>query len=343
MLQAARRLPLLPALILCLCAFAAQGFAQEQASPEEEYDRLFQIGLQAISDRDLSLSERAFKRCVQLFPDRAVSYYNLACTYSLMDKAPEAVEQLRASFERGFQDVAHMERDLDLEKIRRSPVFRKAISDFKELILKDYDQALTEIPAGSGKVPVLVWIHDQQGKPTSDMQELKAAFPDWAIVMPLGKLDPQTNSHVWDGRSEFVITDRTRKVLHDQAERLDLERVVFVGEGIAGQLALQAATHNPELASLGVIAAGPGLEGPVQDTDLSGLKAYLLVNEQDGREVAGGILARNALAQDKCPVVLERLGQPKPLTRDRAVFLRALSWLQGKKVQLPGAGSVREF
>ena len=343
MLQAARRLPLLPALILCLSALIAPGFAQEQGTPEEEYDRLFQVGLQAITDRDLGLSERAFKRCVQLFPDRAVSYYNLACTYSLMDKAPEAVEQLRASFQRGFQDVSHMERDLDLEKIRRNPVFRKAISDFKEIILKDFDQALTEIPAGKTKLPVLVWIHDQQGKPTSDMAELKDAFPDWAIVMPMGKLDPANNTHVWDGRSEFVISDRVRGVLRDNAARLDADRVVFVGEGIAGQLALQAATHNPELARLGVIAAGPGLEGPVQDTSLTGLRAYLVVNAQDGREVAGGIIARNALAKDKSPVVLERYGQPKPFTRDRAVLLRALAWLQGEKVELPGAGSVQEF
>lgn len=342
MLHASRRLPLLPALILCLVASAGTSFAQQAEAPEQEYDRLFQIGLRAIGERDLNLSERIFKRCIQLFPDRPVSYYNLACTYSLMGKAPEAVAQLRASFERGFQDVAHMQRDMDLEKIRRTPVFRKAISDFEEQILGEFDQPLTHVPQG-GSNPVLVWIHDQQAKPTSDLQALREAFPDWAIVLPLGKKDEKTNSHVWDGRNEFVISHGLRNFLRDQAEHVDRDRIVFVGEGVAGQLALQVASHNPELASLGVIASGPGLEGAVQGTDLSGLKAYLVVNEQDTREVVGGILARNALAEDDCPVVLERYRLAKPFTKDRAVLLRALGWIQGKEVSLPGAGDAREF
>lgn len=347
MLHAARTL--IPALLLCLGAFTLPTYAQGRVprppaeAPEEEYDRLFRLGLQALTDRNLPIGERIFKRCIQLFPDRPVSYYNLACAYALQGKAQEAVEQIRVAFEKGFQDVSHLERDMDLEKIRRTPVFRKAMSDFKAAILKDFDRPLTHVPEVQGKAPILVVIHDQGGKPTSDMMELKEAFPDYAIVIPMGKLDPSKGAHNWDQRAEFVITNGVRKFLEEESKYLDTDRIFVIGEGAAGRIALQVAAQNPELATGGVLVAGPGLEAAVSDTDLSGLKVYMVVNEQDQREVIGGIIARNALADADCPSVLERYRLPKPFTKDRAVMLRGLAWLQGKKISLPGAKGSREF
>ncbi len=346
MLHAAR---LILALLLCLSAFALPSYAQGRPpqpaaeEPEQEYDRLFRLGLKALTERNLPIGERIFKRCIQLFPDRPVSYYNLACAYALQGKAAPAVEQLRLSFEKGFQDVAHLERDMDLQPIRRTPVFRKAMSDFKATIMKEFDRPLTHVPEVQGKAPVLVVIHDQGGKPTSDMLELKEAFPDYALVLPMGKLDPTKNAHSWDQRSEFVITSGVRKFLEEEAKHLDTDRIYVIGEGAAGQIALQFAAQNPELATGGVLVAGPGLEAPVSDTDLSGLKVYMVVNEQDQREVIGGIIARNALADADCPSVLERYRLPKPFTKDRAVMLRGLAWLQGKKISLPGADGSRDF
>lgn len=340
---------LIPALLLCLGAFALPAQAQgrppqpQAEAPEQEYERLFALGLQALTERNLPIGERIFKRCIQLFPDRPVSYYNLACAYALQGKAAEAVEQLRVAFEKGFQDVSHLERDMDLEKIRRTPVFRKAMSDFKAAIMKDYDRPLTTVPEVQGKAPVLVVIHDQGGKPTSDMMELKEAFPGYAIVMPMGKLDPRKNAHDWDQRAEFVISHGVRKFFEEEGEHLDTDRVYVVAEGQSGRIALQFAVHNPELATGGVLVAGPGLHAAVSDSDLSGLKVYMVVNEQDQNEVVGGIIARNALADADCPSVLERYRLPTPFTKDRAVMLRGLAWLQGKKVSLPGAKGSREF
>lgn len=346
MFHAAR---LIPALLLCLSAFALPAYAQQRPprpaaeAPEQEYDRLFRLGLKALTERNLPIGVRIFKRCITLFPDRAVSYYNLACAYALQGKTAPAVEQLRLSFEKGFQDVSHLERDMDLENLRRTPAFRKAMSDFKTTVMKDFDRPLTHVPEAQGKAPILVVIHDQGGKPTSDMIELKEAFPGYAIVMPLGKLDPSKNAHNWDQRAEFVITSGVRTFLEEEAKHLDTERLYVIGEGVAGRIALQVAVQNPELATGGVLVAGSGLEAPVSDTDLSGLKVYMVVNEQDQREVIGGIIARNALADAGCPSVLERYRLPKPFTKDRAVMLRGLGWLQGKKVSLPGAKGSREF
>ncbi|MBL4844204.1 MAG: tetratricopeptide repeat protein [Planctomycetes bacterium] len=349
MFQAARRFTLIPALLLCLGAFAAPAEAQprpprpQPEAPEAEYDRLFMVGLQALTARNLKVGERVFKRCIKLFPDRAVSYYNLACAYALQGKTSEAVAQIRISFEKGFQDVSHLERDMDLEKIRRAPAFRKAMSDFKEQILQEFDRPLTYLPDKGKKAPILVVIHDQGGKPTSDLMELQEAFPSFAIVMPLGKLDQARNVHVWDGRAEFVITHGLRRFLREEAKRVDANRLFVIGEGAAGRIALQVSAQNPELVTGGVLVAGPGLEVAASDTDLSGLRAYLVVNEQDRREVIGGILARNALAEADCPTVLERYRLPKPFTKDRAVMLRGLSWLQGNQTSLPGSKGSREF
>src|SRR5690606_37831663 len=57
--------------------------AQTELEKEQEHATRFTEGLQAITARELDVAQRAFERCVALYPDRAVSYYNLACVHAL--------------------------------------------------------------------------------------------------------------------------------------------------------------------------------------------------------------------------------------------------------------------
>ena len=332
------RAPLL-ALLLGLLLAGPASAQQQQPSKEERYDQAFQAGLQLLTDRKIDASIRAFGMCVQLFPDRPVAYYNLACAYSLKKDEQKAVEFLRQSFAKGFQDLSHYQRDMDLEPIRRGPAFRKAFSEFASKVLGGLEPALSHVPAGA-KAPVLVYVPDLRDDPSKQLEDLRAAFPEWAILVPRGFKDPQRGIYYWDQRGEFVVTQRLRTFLREHPQ-VDASQAVIVGEGIAGPLAVQVAVHNPDIIG-GVLAAGAGLEGAV-DADLSDTRAYLVVHEKDPRQVAGGIVARNAFAQAEAAVVLERYMLDKPFSKDRALLLRGVGWLRGKRVTLPGAGDEHEL
>lgn len=330
-------------LALCAPAARAQDTPVDPAAEKQaEFSRLFSEGLEAITRRDLARSERLFKQCAQLFPDQPVAYYNLACTYSLGEHAPEAVQMLREAFQRGFVDVSHMNRDLDLDPIRRTPEFRAVMSEFEATLLRQVGPALTYRPEGAPE-GVLVWIHDQAVAPERDLERLRELLPRWAILVPQGV--PVRTGFAWDERVEFVVVERLRAFASELTGpgAAAPVRAFVVGEGDAGAMALQVAVQHPDLVQ-GVLAAGPGL-GRAVDDDLvpTGTRAYLVVQKGDAGQVESGVEARDHFVKAKSPVVLERYPLPSPLSEDRAVLLRALTWLQGQPVQLPGAGAEQVF
>jgi len=64
-------------------------------------------------------------RLTQLRPEDPLAWYNLACSYSLLDRVDEALEALRQASSRGYTDLAYVQKDADLANLRRSPKFRQ--------------------------------------------------------------------------------------------------------------------------------------------------------------------------------------------------------------------------
>ena len=62
-------------------------------------------------------------RLTQLKREDALAWYNLACSYSLLKRAGEALEALRLAIKFGYDDFAHLSQDPDLATLRRSPEF----------------------------------------------------------------------------------------------------------------------------------------------------------------------------------------------------------------------------
>jgi hypothetical protein len=60
-----------------------------------------------------------------LRPDDALTYYNLACSYSLTDQPALAVVALGRALDLGYRDFKWMRRDPDLRKVRRHPLFKQ--------------------------------------------------------------------------------------------------------------------------------------------------------------------------------------------------------------------------
>ena len=66
-------------------------------------------------------------RLTQLRGRDPLTWYNLACSYSLLKRADESLEALRRSIEVGYTDFDYLRKDPDLFNLRQSPKHREVI------------------------------------------------------------------------------------------------------------------------------------------------------------------------------------------------------------------------
>ena len=64
---------------------------------------------------------------------RINEFYNLSCTYSLLNDKTNAIIYLKKSLEAGYNDYAHIQQDSDLDNIRKEKDFLKLIQAYREL------------------------------------------------------------------------------------------------------------------------------------------------------------------------------------------------------------------
>lgn len=56
-----------------------------------------------------------------------LTWYNLACSYSLLKRTEEASEALRRAIEVGYADFQYLQNDPDLVNLRQSPKYRELL------------------------------------------------------------------------------------------------------------------------------------------------------------------------------------------------------------------------
>jgi tetratricopeptide (TPR) repeat protein len=66
-------------------------------------------------------------RLAQLRGEDPITWYNLACSYSLLKRVEEAMASLRESINRGYRDLSYMQKDPDLLCLRQSPKYRQLL------------------------------------------------------------------------------------------------------------------------------------------------------------------------------------------------------------------------
>lgn len=71
--------------------------------------------------------------------DRAGSYYDAACLYSIMGEKDKAIDYLKQAFEQGFHRIAHTYADHDLDNIRELPEYKALLDKYskKEIVIED--------------------------------------------------------------------------------------------------------------------------------------------------------------------------------------------------------------
>lgn len=67
------------------------------------------------------------KRLTRLKPDDPVVFYNLACSYSLLNLIDEACAVLKKAIELGWRDFRWLKKDPDLENLRKDPKYNQLI------------------------------------------------------------------------------------------------------------------------------------------------------------------------------------------------------------------------
>jgi len=70
------------------------------------------------------------ERLVKLKPDDPLVHYNLACSYSLLKMANLCLEALEKAIHLGYRDPIFMEKDPDLEFIRKDPRYIELLSRY---------------------------------------------------------------------------------------------------------------------------------------------------------------------------------------------------------------------
>jgi tetratricopeptide (TPR) repeat protein len=66
-------------------------------------------------------------RLVKLRQQDPCSWYNLACSYSLLNRIDESLKALEQAFGLGYRDLSHIRSDPDLLNLRRSPQYLRFV------------------------------------------------------------------------------------------------------------------------------------------------------------------------------------------------------------------------
>jgi len=72
------------------------------------------------------------KKLAMLRPDDAVIFYNLACDYSLLNHLEDSLSCLTQALNLGYDDFEYMEKDPDLENLRRQPNYKNLFFRIKK-------------------------------------------------------------------------------------------------------------------------------------------------------------------------------------------------------------------
>ena len=70
------------------------------------------------------------RRLVRLLPERAIPWYNLACSYAVLGMADPSLAALQRALELGYRHLDHLRRDPDLKSLRHDPRFIRLIRKF---------------------------------------------------------------------------------------------------------------------------------------------------------------------------------------------------------------------
>ena len=105
-----------------LLLFAGATFAQARGAKFQEREL---VGITHLENKEWAKAIAAFEEQITLYAENPRPYYNIACAEALQGNTITALIRLGDSVAKGFHDVAHLDRDTDLDSLRKLPAFQK--------------------------------------------------------------------------------------------------------------------------------------------------------------------------------------------------------------------------
>jgi hypothetical protein len=97
----------------------------------KDFKVLAQYALSCVVNLDFNAARQSFLECLQMSPDNAQVYYNLACVESLTRHAELGLKLLRAALSFGYANWKQVTNDEDLARVRALPEFADLVAEFK--------------------------------------------------------------------------------------------------------------------------------------------------------------------------------------------------------------------
>lgn len=79
------------------------------------------------------------ERLAELEPGNPLVFYNLSCSYSLLDRCEDAANALEKALSLGYRDFKWLVKDPDLKKLRAHARYKKIRAEIKRLKAEDDD------------------------------------------------------------------------------------------------------------------------------------------------------------------------------------------------------------
>ena len=75
-------------------------------------------------------AEENLLKWIQINPNKAVNYYNLACVKSIQGEVQKGLEYLEESFKKGYQNLNNIKSDSDIENLRGTETYQELLKQY---------------------------------------------------------------------------------------------------------------------------------------------------------------------------------------------------------------------
>jgi phospholipase/carboxylesterase len=222
---------------------------------------------------------RYFLVCLRYYIYDAMSIYWLACCYGLLGEAELAAKYLERAVRAGFENIEHIKRDPDFEKVRGKKVFDATVNSMESLIEEKNERlgniiyidapallkCRIQLPRSYDKeksYPLVVGLHGYSGNPEVFMEYSWEYFgqPEFIYATPQAPypliLGPELGySWAVRGSGDKELYDKARimsetyitRVVQDLGERYNIDEVYLLGYSQGAFFAYNSGIKNHHL------------------------------------------------------------------------------------------------
>ncbi len=263
-IQATRRLKLAVIAMLFAGIVCPTAIAQRMNIRGLRYNHYRIQSSEALKKGDLKKSIFYFDLMLGIAPYDDNTHYNLACAYALDGQTDAALDALETSIQCGWDDVAHMKADPDLDSLRKEDRYKELLKAANASA--DEKVFVYEPASAKNKSPkrLLVVLNGYGGKPRGIGNELIPLADRTGIPLAAIKGKGKTR---WDGLYGWhkgqdpndLDAEGTAKLIDDIASEMDVElqNIIVVGFSQGGAVALHLLGDYPgKYGGILTIAAG---------------------------------------------------------------------------------------